>query len=90
MSDILISQEHANEIERLMADVVRLRAENLRLRAAVNAYIMAVAGLEETEPCFYEARTADGSMFGVARAWCRTHGFNCPNLGIQLIAKDTP
>jgi hypothetical protein len=84
MSDILISQEHANEIERLMADVVRLRAENLRLRAAVNACIIAVAGLEE--PCIYEARTADGSMFGIARSWCRTHGFDCPNHP----KKDTP
>ena len=27
-------------------------------------------------PCIYEARARDGEPFA---AWCRTHGFDCPN-----------
>lgn len=33
-------------------------------------------------PCVYESRSRDGVAHGGAtEAWCRTHGFDCPNAG---------
>jgi hypothetical protein len=42
-----------------------------------------VPNLSQASQCIFEARAWDGSMGtgGTAnRAWCRTHGFDCPEL----------
>lgn len=37
-----------------------------------------------SKPCVFEHRPMDGSAsgvpFGAGRAWCQTHGFDCPQL----------
>ena len=35
------------------------------------------------KPCIFEARSTDGRTFGVQRAWCQTHGFDCPQFSAQ-------
>jgi hypothetical protein len=57
-----------------MTEIEELRREVADLRKLVEAVI--------NRPCVYEARTWDGRMFGGDRAWCQTHGFDCPNLAV--------
>lgn len=68
----------SSDTEKLCGRIRELEAEVERLRAA----------LEQRAECVYEARSYYPSGaptvhdVGVMGAWCRTHGWDCPNIAV--------
>jgi DNA repair exonuclease SbcCD ATPase subunit len=72
-------KELETKIERLRTDNELLQADRNRWREMWGE-LDARAALE---PCVFESRDDNGKvnpMSTSGRTWCRTHGFDCPNL----------
>lgn len=64
-------------------EAVEIEPETINETAEGLAALLLNAIARDQEPapeCVFEVRTVDGSMPGVDRTWCQTHGFACPKL----------
>jgi hypothetical protein len=77
-----------------MTEIEELREEIAKLRKLVEAVAFGLATelgddgkmRPYTGPCIYEARDWNGHATmhsGTGRAWCRSHGFDCPNMQLN-------
>ena len=74
----------AEVIARKLRDGVNWEGLPLQSASAILEALRAEGYMvEKKPPCVFEHRNADGqngTMHGVGRAWCQTHGFSCPQL----------
>ena len=81
MNDVSEAEVEAvrNAIQRVLFEV------GIRVDELARAALTAAAQVRERAlpPCVFEARGPNGEApagLGGGRAWCRTHGFDCPQL----------